>query len=185
MLWLVVVGKRESSTNTHQIPADAENYTNDADSLLLFDNFSPARSGSLIKRITQGTTVTLCWNFCQAASKYSIRQNSRLSLSFVGQWTINIWLLKCFYVVLGMWMCAPLPLGDYSAPGVVKHRANAAVGGHQYLMLSMSRCHFSLLASITEASKADTPKWQMVWLVLLTAYIHLHPFLEERKMSTI
>lgn len=72
VLWLVVVGKHESPTNACQISVDAENYTNDADSLLLFDNLSPARSGSRIKRITQGTIVTLCCNSSQDASKYSI-----------------------------------------------------------------------------------------------------------------
>lgn len=168
-----------------QISLDAENYTNYADSLLLFDNFRPARSSSQITRITQGPTVTLCCNFYQAASEYSISWNSHLSLSFVAQWTINIWLLKCFYVVLSVWMCALMPLEDYSELGAIKNRANAAVGGHQHLMLSMSRCHFSPLASITEASKADTPEWQMDWLVLLTAHIHLQPFLVERKMFAI
>lgn len=185
MLWLVVVGKHKSSTNTCQVSVDAENYTNYADSLLLFDNFSPARSSSSITRITQGTRVTLRCNFCQAASKYSIRWNSHLSMSFVGQWTINIWLLKRSNVALSVWMCALMPLEDYSEIGAIKHRANAALGGHQYLVLSMSRCHFSLLPSITEASKTDIPKWQMGWLVLLTAHIHLHSFLAERKMFTI
>lgn len=168
-----------------QFSVDAENDINYADSLLLFDNLSPARFSSQITRITQGTTVTLCGNFCQAASKYSLSWSSHLSLPFAAQWTINIWLLKCFYVVLSVWMCALMPLEDYSELGAIKHRANTAVGVHQHLMLSMSRCHFSPLASITEASKADTPKWQMDWLVLLTAYIRLHPFLVERKMFTI
>lgn len=76
-------------------------------------------------------------------------------------------------------------LEDYSELGAIKLRVNAALGGHEHLVLNMSRCHFSLLPSITEASKAGKPKWQMGWLVLLKAHIHMHPFPVERKMFTI
>jgi len=56
-------------------------------------------------------------------------------------------------------MCALLPSYEYCELGAKKHRANAVLEGPQHLMLSMFRCHFSLLPLGTrEASEANTPK---------------------------